>query len=357
MPQKRSSPSRETAGGAARPAIRSIPDFAKYLNLSAWTVSRAINGHPEVKEATRRRVMEAMDEVGFRPNPLARGLGGRRTGMVGVCLFNLDNPIVSAKVFHLQEFLRRQHLRSLLEVTQRDAESERRVIEDFMRIRTDGMVLMYSNLDAATLAAQVGEVPCVVVDPHQPQTIPNVSLDRRQAMRLLLEHLLRLEHRSFAVLGFNKSDPWRWPALVETARHHGLNTERSFRFAEMPAVTSQIEAGRLMAEAILKWPNRPTALIAVDDRMALGAIQALRAAGVDVPRQMSVTGFDNIELARQLHPTITTIEQNSARLMQRAGEILLEQIARPLAQRGTARSETTPPELVIGESTGPAPRS
>jgi DNA-binding LacI/PurR family transcriptional regulator len=213
MTKKSSSPPKKTAA-AARPVIRSIQDFAKYLDLSAWTVSRAINGHPEVKEETRRRVLQAMDEVGFRPNPLARGLGGRRTGLIGVCLFNLENPIVSAKVFHLQEFLRRQHLRSLLEVTLRDPESEQRVIEDFLRIRTDGLVLMYSSLDAATLASCVGEVPCVVVDPHQPQKLPNVSLDRRQAMRLLLEHLLRLEHRSFALLGFRKNEPWRWPALA-----------------------------------------------------------------------------------------------------------------------------------------------
>lgn len=355
MAKSSNSPTKKT-GAAARPVIRSIPDFAKYLDLSAWTVSRAINGHPEVKEETRRRILEAMEEVGFRPNPLARGLGGRRTGLIGVCLFNLENPIVSAKMFHLQEFLRRQHLRSMIEVTLRDPESESRVIEDFLRIRTDGMVLMYSSLDADTLATQVGDVPCVVVDPHQPQKIPNVSLDRRQAMRLLLEHLLRLEHRSFALLGFRKNEPWRWPALAETARDHGLNVERAFRFAEMPAVDSQIEAGWLMAGQLLKWSDRPTALITVDDRMALGAIQALREAGVDVPRQMSVTGFDNIELARKLHPTITTIEQNSSRLMQRAGEMLLDQIAPQSAGRRTVVSEVTPPELIVGESTGPAPR-
>jgi DNA-binding LacI/PurR family transcriptional regulator len=314
-----------------RPKIQSISDFAKYLDLSAWTVSRAINGHPEVTEKTRRRIMEAMEEVGFRPNPLARGLGGRRTGMIGVCLFNLENPIISAKVYHLQDFLRRQRLRSMLEVTLRDPESELRVIEDFVRIRVDGIVLMYSSLDAATLTAQLDGMPCVVVDPHFPQKTPNISLDRRKAMRLLLEHLLRLEHRSFALLGFNKTDPWRWPALAETARDHGLDVERAFRFADMPAVDSQIEAGQLMAEKVLKWPDRPTAMITVDDRMAIGAIQALREAGVEVPRHMSVTGFDHIELARKLHPTLTTIEQNPAILMQRAGQILLEQIALPAA--------------------------
>ncbi len=333
----------------------SIPDFAKYLGLSAWTVSRAINGHPEVSEKTKRRILAAMEEVGFRPNPLARGLGGRRTGLIGVCSLGLDNPIANTKIFHLQEFLRRHHLRSLLEVTLHDPANELRIIEDFARIRVDGMVLMYSALEADALAARLKGIACVIVDPHHLQKTPNVSLDRRKAMRLLLEHLLRLDHRSFALLGFTRADPWRWPALAETARAHDLDPDKAFRMLELPPVSSPIEAGQIMAETVLKWPNRPTALLALDDRMALGAIQALREAGVEVPREISVTGFDNLDIARKLHPTLTTIEQNPTRQMERVGEMLLAQIALDPGERGARQAETIAPELVVGESTGPAP--
>src|SRR5687768_17864593 len=90
-----------TSKSGQRPAIHSIADFARHLNLSAWTVSRAINGHPEVNQRTRQRIVAAMHELGFRPNPLARGLGGRRTGMIGVCFMGLGNPIVDRKVYHL----------------------------------------------------------------------------------------------------------------------------------------------------------------------------------------------------------------------------------------------------------------
>jgi LacI family transcriptional regulator len=109
-----------------------------------------------------------------------------------------------------------------------------------------------------------------------------------------------------------------------------------------------------MTEEVLSWTNRPTAIIARDDQMVLGVLQALRHARIEVPRQMSVTGFDNLSLARKLHPTLTTIEQNPARLMQRAGELLLEQIALPPQKRGSPITETIAPELVTGESTGPA---
>lgn len=354
MPNERASPKKRASRPAAKP-ILSIPDFARYLGLSTWTVSRAINGHPEVNEKTRRRIMAAMEEVGFRPNPLARGLGGRRTSLVGVCFMGLGNPILDRKVFHLQEFLRRNQLRSLLEMRQRDVQHEIRAIEDFRRIHVEGVVLLYSDLDAETSAQLFDGLACVHVDPHIPQTIASVALDRHRAMRLLLEHLIRLRHRSFALLGFSKSDPWRWPALFETAQAHGLDPEECLRFVEdIPQVESPIEAGEIMAEAVLRWPKRPTALIAIDDRTALGAIQALRNAGLEVPHDISVTGFDNLDFARKLHPTLTTIDQNPLRLMERAGTILLEQIALPPAQRGRVAPELVAPELVVGESTGPA---
>ena len=340
-----------------RPPILSIADFARHLNLSAWTVSRAINGHPEVNEQTRQRIVAAMDELGFRPNPLARGLGGRRTGMIGVCFMGLGNPIVDKKVYHLQEFFRRHHLQTVLEVRMRDRQQELRAIENFRRIHVDGVVLLYSELDADTCVDVLKGTPCIQVDAHAPQKVPTVALDRRQAMRLLMEHLFRLEHTSFGLLGTGRTDVWRWPALVEIARSRQLDPEKIyFDLGERLDIESRIERGQVFAKAVLEMKQRPTALIAANDEMAIGAIHALREHGVSIPREMSVTGFDNLDLGRKLHPTLTTIDQNPVRMMERAGELLLEQIKLPLDERGEPVVEMVPPEMVIGESTGPARR-
>jgi DNA-binding LacI/PurR family transcriptional regulator len=342
------------AAGKQR-TILSIADFARHLNLSAWTVSRAINGHPEVNEKTRRRVLAAMDELGFRPNPLARGLGGRRTGMIGVCFMGLGNPIVDKKVYALQEFFRRHHLQTVLEVRMRDRQQELHAVENFRRIHVDGVVLMYSELDAAESVEALKGVPCVQVDPHRPQIIPSVSLDRHKAMRLLMDHLFRLEHRLFGLLGTGRHDVWRWPALLDIARTRHLDPKEIFiEFDALLHVESMIERGQLMAQAVLEMPRRPTALIAANDQMAIGVIQTLREAGVSIPREISVTGFDNLDLGRKLHPTLTTIEQNSVHLMERAGALLLEEIKLPPAERGKPIVELVPPQLIIGESTGPA---
>jgi DNA-binding LacI/PurR family transcriptional regulator len=355
MAKRRRKPAAPLPGAGARPPILSIADFARHLKLSAWTVSRAINGHPEVNEKTRRRVLEAMDELGFRPNPLARGLGGRRTGMLGVCFMGLGNPIVDKKVYALQEFFRRQHLQTVLEVRMRSREQELHAIENFRRIHVDGVVLMYSELDASSAVEALKRTPCVQVDPHQPQTIPSVSLDRHKAMRLLMDHLFRLEHTFFGLLGTGRNDVWRWPALVDIARARQLDPEKIYvQFDDLLHVDSMIERGQLMAQAVLEMNRRPTALITANDQIAIGVIQTLREAGVSIPREISVTGFDNLDLGRKLHPTLTTIEQNSVQLMERAGALLLEQIKLPADERGKPIAEFIAPQLVIGESTGPA---
>ena len=355
MARAKRKPTAKTEPTGVRAPILSIADFARHLKLSAWTVSRAINGHPEVNEKTRRRVLAAMDELGFRPNPLARGLGGRRTGMIGVCFMGLGNPIVDKKVYALQEFFRRHHLQTVLEVRMRDRQQELHAIENFRRIHVDGVVLMYSELNAASSVEALKGVPCVQVDPHQPQTIPSIALDRQKAMRLLMDHLFRLEHTSFGLLGTGRNDVWRWPALVEIARARHLDPEKIYlHFDDLLHVESMIERGQLMAQVVLEMDRRPTALITANDQMAIGVIQTLREAGVSIPREISVTGFDNLDLGRKLHPTLTTIEQNSVQLMERAGALLLEQIKLPPDERGKPITEFIAPQLVVGESTGPA---
>lgn len=356
MARGKSKPRSRAGSSPVAAPILSISDFARHIGLSAWTVSRAINGHPEVNEKTKQRVFAAMNELGFRPNPLARGLGGRRTGMIGVCFLGLGNPIVARKVYSLQEFFRRQHLQTLLEVRMRDRDQELRAIENFRRIRVDGVVLMYSELDGPTAVDALKGMPCVQVDPHHAQKIPSVSLDRHKAMRLLMEHLFRLEHRSFGLLGSGRTDVFRWPALVEIARARGLDPEKIYvQFDDLLHVESQIERGQLMADALLRMKRRPTALITANDQLAVGVIQTLREAGISIPREVSVTGFDNLDLGRKLHPTLTTIEQNSLQLMERAGTMLLEQIRLGPQGISAAAAEFVPPELVVGESTGPAP--
>jgi DNA-binding LacI/PurR family transcriptional regulator len=348
-----SSPSSVTG---TRPSIVSTSELARHLKLSRWTVSRAINGHPEVNEATRKRVLDAMKSLQFSPNLYARSLRGGKTGFIGLCLTNLSNPMMNIKVFHLQEFLRRHGYRSLLETKTEIQASELEVIEDFRRLRVEGMVLIYPTLKAAEAQTLLKGLACVQVDSFQPQTLPSVALDRYEAMRLLFEHLFDFGHRQFALLGFGEEDRWRWNPLMELARQRGLDPARVFTSFRIEASdASVIEAGRRLAHEALRLPSRPTAFISVDDNMATGAIQTLQEVGRRVPDDISVTGFNNQDVARGLSPTLTTIEQHPEKLMEEAGKILLEQIALPPEKRGQSGHVLTLPQLMVGKSTGPAP--
>jgi len=338
-----------------RRKIVSTADLAKHLDISRWTVSRAINGHPEVNIQTREHVLRAMEELNFQPNLLAQGLRGRKTGLIGVSFKGLDSPILNTKIYHLQNFLRTHGLRTILEITTNDPQCEARIVKDFNRIQVDGVILINSSLAVDETRRLLTGLPCVQVDPSRSLKVSSIALDRGRAMRLLLEHLLRLGHRRFGLLSIEKGDHWRWPSLRATAVRHGLDPERIFlHIHKSPAEGETIRFGRYAVQELLRLsPDlRPTALISVNDLVAIGAIQTLKEAGIKVPEEISVTGFDHLDIGQQLHPTLTTIEQNPKTLMERAGKLLLEQIVSKKA-RSKPRRENIPPRLILGESTGP----
>jgi LacI family transcriptional regulator len=232
---------------------------------------------------------------------------------------------------------------------------ERQIIADFLRLRVDGIIFVYSGLSASESKESLAGVACVHVDPLQPQNLPTVETNRDTAIQLLLGHLFMHGHRRFALLGISETDNWRWPSLVAHSKAFGLDPGVALTpVSHDLSGICPIESGRLMAEAALRLPQRPTAFVAINDQVAIGAIQTLRDAGISVPGEISVTGYDNLELARQLRPTLTTIEQCSQVLMETAGKVLLEEIALPPARRGFYLKKVNAPRLIVGESTGPA---
>ncbi len=337
--------------------ISSTADLADYLGISEWTVSRAINGHPEVKSATRERVLLAMEHLGFRPNPLARALNGKSTGIVGICFGNPRNPLISEKIASLDEFLRENRLRGVLAITPRDDLSEKRIIEDFHHIRVDGVILVQSYIGVEQAKAWLKDLRCVHVDPASQELRPFVTADRHRSMRLLVDHLVGLGHRSFATLGFSKNNPWRWQGLTQALEFHGIDAARKLQAFELetPGRESFAE-GIELARMVRSARDRHTAWIAVNDHVAMGAIQHVQDTGLSVPGDVSITGFDNLEVGHYLRPTLTSIDQRVGEMMKSAVELLLAQLNEDRAA-GIPSSTKIEPQLLIRESTGPASKA
>lgn len=334
LTKKKSTPSRSKS---VEP-VGTTAALARHLGLSRWTVSRVINGHEGVLPQTVDRVHKAMAELGFQPNALARSLRGGKSGAIGVCFQEIESPILARKVALLQQALRALGYRALIELTSGDQELERQAIVHFLSMQVEGMVLIGSQLaaDDSTLAMVQGQqVPILWVDPEHKLEGDQISVNRVWSMRLVLDHLLGLGHRRIGVIGIDPQNPYgafRIPALLTHAKTCGLTPERDLLMHYHAGHLNHDYAyGHTLTRELLGRCNaggeqRPTALIALNDRVAIGAMAYLRSVGIRVPEAMSVIGYDNLGVTEYLSPSLTSVDHHAEVLMSRAAQILVNRI-------------------------------
>ena len=344
------------------PPANTTAALARHLGISRWTVSRVLNGHGGVREETVRRVKEAIEELGFQPSALARGLRGGQTATVGVCFQDLDSPVLAMRAASLQQRLREEGYHTVIELAGDNVELERGAIRRFVGQHVDGVVLIFSRLEADDPAIRLLErsnTPCFWVDAEHPVPGDRIVLDRARSMKLVLEHLTALGHRRIALLGIdpqNRFGALRIPGLRKYAPRCGLDFARDFISVFHAGETHHtFEYGYELAGELLAQHagDMPTAIIALNDRIAIGAINRLREDGLRVPDDVSVIGYDNIAVAEHYHPALTTVDHQTGRLMDLAVRGLLDRIhsgGGPPAPRDFV----VHPKLVIRHSTGPA---
>jgi len=334
-------------GDQSRATIREI---ARAAGVSIATVSRVINGRPDVSPQTREAVLRVVREHGFSTNRNARALSGGRTGLVGVTLPILEAAYFAVIVSGTAEALYEHDMRIVLCPTLHQHEREVTLLDRLMHGTTDGAILMLPEESNAELRAlQETGYPFVVVDPRVrlDQGIPAVSASNASGARAAVEHLLSLGHRRIgAILG-----PSDWMATTER-----LNGYRSALAAAgvLPApdhvVESDfsIESGEAAAAALLDLPERPTAIFGFNDNVAIGALRAAEARGLTVPDHLSVVGFDDSEQSGLVTPALTTVRQPLAEMGRMAVSLLLRLLDH---QRVEAMNIELATRLVVREST------
>lgn len=306
-------------------------EFAEHLGLSRWTVSRVLNGHPGVHAATRKRVLAEMERLQFQPNLMARGLRGTRTGLVGVCLQEVDSPILARKISGLQRSLHTRGLRGVIELTSGQSDAEHNVINHYLSLRVDGIILVGSVLepdDPIFNRLKQEKTPVVAVDTAWNIPFPSVELDRQLGMLLVLRHLRQRGHNRFALLGL-ESDPVygyrRIEGLRAAAARLDLNWEESFVSFKIDSPSGwSYRHGFEMAQELLQMESPPKAVIALNDAVAIGAMKAIGQWGFEIPRDFSVIGFDNLAIGEWVVPELTTIGQNVAEISEQAIKLLTE---------------------------------
>ena len=328
-----------------------IHDVASRAGVSKSLVSLAMRGSPKVSDASREAILAAAAELGYRPNAAARSLADRRSRTIGVLILDLHNPVFAEILDGVQAEVRGHDYSTMLVTGGADPVLEQAQLDKLLEFQVEGLILVSHRLSPAALRAIAGEVPTVVVtrrDILGPR-IDTVSNDDVAGSAVAVEHLLSLGHRRIAHLsgGDNPISRDREQGYRDAMAAAGL----AQRTLVVPGSLTD-SGGYAAAQQALAATPPPTALVVANDLAAIGAIAAVQDAGLRVPEDVSVVGYDGISLGGLRTLSLTTVAQPLTRMGALAAARLFERIERP---GGRARHIDVTAELVVRGTTGPAP--
>lgn len=317
------------------------------------TVSRVLNGKGLVREETLQQVLEAAKALRYAPNIAARSLSSRRTQTVGIVLPDVHGEFFSEVIRGVDLAARSQGYHILVSGSHSDV-SEMAAVVNAMRGRVDGLLVMAPDVPAAELQASLPcDLPLVLLNSVDPER-DAITIDNYGGARQMMRHLIGLGHRRIAFLA---GPPQNEDAKERLRGYREAMREIGAAPAGIPGDFTE-EAGERAAREILAAAERPTALFAANDSMAVGALVAFSAAGVAIPGEISLAGFDDVPVSRYVHPPLTTIRVDIADLGRRAFALLGETLAQPSsAEPGAPRRDSIATTLVIRGSSSPPSRT
>ena len=344
MKGKRALPNRE-----ARVTLKSV---AEHLGLTPGTVSAVLNNSAasrSIPERTRSRIVEAARKLNYRPNFVARSLRVQRTYTIGVILEEIGDGYGSMIVSGVEEYVRERNYFFLTVAHRHDA----RLLETYSQMLVSRGVEGFLTVD--TVLTDVPSLPTVAIAGHRKlDNVTNIVLDHRHAAEQALQHLRSLGHQKIAFL---KGQPEsadsavRWDAIREVARELAIEIDPA-RVVQLTGCDSTPELGYPFGKALLARRVPFTALFAYNDISAIGAMRAFQEAGLRVPEDVSVVGFDDIAHASFCLPNLTTVRQPLKKMGRIAAETLLAHIEGAQEMDGEIAVE---PELVVRNSSCAVP--
>ena len=327
-------------------------DVARLAGVSLGSASRALNVPQAVKGKTRKAVQEAAKQLAYVPDGRARSLALRRSFTVGAVLPTINNPVYADFAHALQQGLSGEGYSVVCSAHAYDRVAEALIVERLLQRGVDGIVLVGTDHDANVLA-QIVRAMVPYLFTWSTDEIGDgecVGFSNRRAMQQLTQHLISLGHRRISVLSGETRHNER-----ARARLAGITDGLNMAGHQLPPKNIicgpfTVEAGRAGLRRALALTPRPTALMCATDLLAAGALAEARELKIKVPRELSITGFDDIDVATLLTPPLTTVRVPTFEIGLKASEAIL----RAIAGRSMA-AEQVSTELIVRESTGPAP--
>lgn len=334
----------------------SIQDIARAAGVSHSTVSRALHDNPLISPEVRQRIQQLAQEMGYTPNAVAQSLKERRTNTVGLVVTSIADPFVGRVVRGIEDVAQAAKVSVFLSVSDNDPEREMAVIETFHRRRVDGVISATAQIwgPYTKRLAQI-KMPTVLINqPAESEQLHSVQVDDYTGARQAVDYLLALGHRAIAYLGVanrQQSNQRRFAGYCDSLAQAGIPVDDAW-IRVAPASCRLHSDDVLGAQTLLPELLQAgiTAVFCYNDLVAVGALMACRELGLSVPGQLSVIGFDDVELARYITPPLTTIHQPKLRLGELAMQMLLD-----ILEGRPVENHVLPTELVLRGSTATAP--
>ena len=335
-------------------AVR-MKDIAKDLGVSIVTISKVLNNHQDISEATRNRVLRRIKELNYQPNLHARGLASGRSYLIGLIVPDLVHSFFSEVAKSLSATIRRKGFGLMIASSNEDAAFEREEIDMMIRRRVDVLVVASCQANANHLRKAAEEVPLILLDRRFDDFDGNfVGADNVQIGRLATEHLLQRGYRRVAHIAGQKTSTsyGRLEGYREVLTRHQMPVRESYIVGRKRSDDGGDVSGRQAMEKLLLLKPLPDAVFCYNDPAAIGAMDAIFAAGLHVPNDIAIVGAGNLRYAGSLRVPLSSVDTSSNSLGEHAGKLALELTAKKKGVR--PRSILVRPKLIVRESSGPA---
>ena len=307
-----------------RPAP-TLDDVARLAGVSTATVSRALNVPDKLSADTKDRVLDAVRTLGYAPNFAARVMASRKTNTIGAIIPTMENAIFAQGLQAFQEELRLNGYTLLVASSAYDPNMEEEQIRTLVARGADGLLLIgLDRSDAINVFLRDRNIPTLVAwTLDQTNSRPSIGFDNRAAMMALAQKVIGFGHRRLALISAiartNDRARARWQGVLDAMEQAGLSAE-DLTVVETPY---GIDNGANAFDRLWTADRPPTAVMCGNDVLAIGAMRRARELGLEVPRDVSITGFDDIEIAQVAHPALTTVHVPHAEMGRRAAQALL----------------------------------
>lgn len=286
-----------------------IKDVAKKAGVSISTVSRVVNESKVVKAETQRRVMEAIEELGYKPNAIARSLKIKNTKTIGIMIPDISNQFYPEVVRGVEDIANMYKYNIFLCNTDRDGEKELQYFDVLAEKQVDGIVLMGNEVSEELYnRIKLLNIPVVLIGADY-MDIPSVTIDHEKAGKAMVKYLIKKGHSSIGLITGKFTDPAYGVARLEG--YKSALEEENIEFLSQYVVEGDLryKSGYEGAKKLLDLKNSPTAIFAATDEMAIGVLRAAQEMQIRIPEELTVVGFDNLDISDKIYPALTTVAQ------------------------------------------------